>query len=203
MNKGRRYDEMVSSKQNDELGLFDGYDQMLDQIRESVLEINAKRVLDIGCGTGNLCGPISEKIYVLGIDKNIEMIEWGISKFPNMNFEIENFLELKVNESSFDVVVSTLTCHGIIKEKQIEFIENLISYAKSGGKIIIADYMFLNQSEREVYLESLREKPELLDFVKSKNYMVIDEFEKKINFLNLNIKNTQITNLLWVIELTK
>ena len=61
-NKAVKFDKMVRDKANDELGLFSMYDDILVDIRNRIIEYKAKKVIDIGCGTGNLCGELCDSI---------------------------------------------------------------------------------------------------------------------------------------------
>lgn len=49
-------------------------------VRNKIIGYEIKSIIDFGCGTGNLCGSLSEKINVIGIDKNSEMIQDGKRK---------------------------------------------------------------------------------------------------------------------------
>ncbi len=80
-NKAVKFDKMVRDKTNDELGLFSMYDDILADIRNRIIKYNAKKVIDIGCGTGNLCGELSDSIEVLGIDQSLEMILQAKNKY--------------------------------------------------------------------------------------------------------------------------
>ena len=73
-NKAIKFDKMVRDKSNDELGLFEKYDEILADIRSRIIEHKAVSVIDIGCGTGNLCGELSCQMDILGIDSSLEMI---------------------------------------------------------------------------------------------------------------------------------
>ncbi len=92
-NKAVKFDKMVRDKTNDELGLFSMYDDILADIRNRIIKYNAKKVIDIGCGTGNLCGELSDSIEVLGIDQSLEMILQAKNKYRNMNLKLGNFLD--------------------------------------------------------------------------------------------------------------
>lgn len=59
MNRAIKYNKMVKERKDDELGLFEKYEDILQDVRKYILENNAYTIIDIGCGTGNLCGPIS------------------------------------------------------------------------------------------------------------------------------------------------
>ena len=106
-NKAVRFDKMVHDKENDELGLFEKYDDILSMVRNKITSYKAERVVDIGCGTGNLCGDLSDSIEVLGIDQSLEMILQAKNKYKNLNLKLGNFLDEPFIKNSFDVVVTT------------------------------------------------------------------------------------------------
>jgi SAM-dependent methyltransferase len=87
------------------------YDQIFDFNQDLFLPIFNRpyqHALDIGCGTGRLTHLIHvQKIKVIGIDLDSEMIKIAQHKYPNLQFEIQNMLHLEDFES-FDLI----TCFG-------------------------------------------------------------------------------------------
>ena len=73
---------------------------------------NSKKLLDIGCGTGNLSLELSKNFKnVISIDLDTEMINKAISKVgntSNINFRCMNMLKIdeEFSENSFDAVIS-------------------------------------------------------------------------------------------------
>ena len=65
LNKGVKYDKMVQEKSGDELGLFDKYEDIFIMVRNKIIGYEIKDIIDFGCGTGNLCGSLSENINVI------------------------------------------------------------------------------------------------------------------------------------------
>jgi ubiquinone/menaquinone biosynthesis C-methylase UbiE len=56
---------------------------------------------------------------------------------PNGEFICADFLDLKINDNSFDVTISLHTLYHIQLEKQKEFVEKLIAVTKPDGLVIV------------------------------------------------------------------
>ena len=107
-----------------------------------------KRILDIGCGTGNVslacaaCGAT-----VIGVDSNAEMLEVAKSKSKKAGLEDKvEWLELgvaeiasRINERSLDAAVSCLTFSELTADEQTYTLSTAYSCLKPGGVIVIAD----------------------------------------------------------------
>lgn len=204
-NKGIKFDKMVKDKDNDELGLFEKYDEILSEIRSRIIKHKAERVIDIGCGTGNLCGELSEKIEVMGVDSNLEMLEHAKSKYKNMNFKLGSFLDKPFRKNYIDIVVTTYAFHGLKDNEKEEAINNMLEYLKDDGKIIIADFMFANNMEREKCINNLQTngREDLLDVITYKYYTNVESLEKYIKSLNCKISSEHIVNYTWLVEIGK
>lgn len=204
-NKAMRFDEMVRGKTNDELGLFSMYDEILRDVRDRIKDSNAQRVIDIGCGTGNLCGELSNTIEVLGIDQSLEMIEHAKSKYPKMNFKIGNFLDKPVIKNNFDIVVTSYAFHSLTYEEKKIAINNMVEYLSDCGKIIIVDFMFNNEKARRQCREELilNSKDDLWEVINKKYYTNVDEIKKYINTIGFEIKAEHIINFTWIVEIMK
>lgn len=203
-NKGYKYDEMVKNPSNDQLGLFTDYEEILENLRRLILESSPMRILDIGCGTGNLTGPLSNEINVIGIDKNSEMISRGKEKFDQMEFVCSDLSEGILNYKIFDSIVSSFVLHGIDDTLKEEIISQATNLVDKSGKIFICDYMFENNESKEKYLKSLEGRKELIDFVSSKKYIIISDFEVLLEKYGLILeKKEHIVNLTWMVIFRK
>jgi ubiquinone/menaquinone biosynthesis C-methylase UbiE len=77
------------------------------------------RILDVGCGFGDITAEISQRVplgFVLGVDRTPSMVAQATQKFPleqypNLRFAQANAVDLEVNESPFDFVVSRACLH--------------------------------------------------------------------------------------------
>jgi trans-aconitate 2-methyltransferase len=86
-----------------------------------LLKLNGtERVLDIGCGNGNVTAQISSRVpegAAVGIDPSSEMIAFASSQFPsathtNLQFEVGDARSLRFRDE-FDLVVSFNALHWI------------------------------------------------------------------------------------------
>lgn len=204
-NKAIRFDKMVRDKSNDELGLFEKYDEILCEIRNRIKNHNASNVIDIGCGTGNLCGELCDELDVLGIDQSLEMISQAKKKYSNMKFRLGNFLDKPFKQNAFDIVVTTYALHGLNDDEKKEAIKNMLEYLNDNGKIIIVDFMFLNNAERENCKNNLcsQGRQDLWYVVNRKYYTNLEEFKEYISYLGYKIQSEHITNFTWIVEIQK
>lgn len=204
-NKAIRFDKMVRDKSNDELGLFEKYDEILCEIRNRIKKHNASNVIDIGCGTGNLCGELCDELDVLGIDQSLEMISEAKKKYSNMKFRLGNFLDKPFKKNAFDIVVTTYALHGLNDDEKKEAIKNMLEYLNDNGKIIIVDFMFLNNAERENRKNNLcsQGRQDLWSVVNRKYYTNLEEFKEYISYLGYKIQSEHITNFTWIVEIQK
>ncbi|WP_294350117.1 class I SAM-dependent methyltransferase [uncultured Clostridium sp.] len=203
MNRAIKYNKMVKERKDDELGLFEKYEEILHDVRKYILESNPYTIIDIGCGTGNLCGPISDKINVIGIDKNEEMLEYVKNKYKNMNVRLGSFLDEPIDKNYADIVVTTFAFHGLNDNEKKIAIKNMMDYLKSKGKIIIVDFMFKDEGEREKYKNKFKSENrlELWEAINRKYYSNVEKLESYLNNLNVKVKSNHIINFTWIMEI--
>ncbi|WP_160680511.1 class I SAM-dependent methyltransferase [Clostridium sp. C8-1-8] len=204
LNRGARYDKMVKEKSGDELGLFDKYEETFIKIRDKITRYNVKNVIDFGCGTANLCGVLSEKINVIGIDKSIEMIQEGKKKYPEMNFIECSILDVSNIKEKADIVVSSYVLHGLNEEEKRKALSNMLLLNDQKGVILI-DFMFENIKSKEEYKENLlrNNRTDLWEFIESKNFFIVEELRKYVEENNLKITLEHVVNLTWIAEIYK
>ena len=78
---------------------------------QSLLELDLNReykVLDIGCGQGDLLGRLSSSMksgsYLVGIDAMEHSVENAKNNYPDLEFHCEEFTDtLGFNDDSFDM----------------------------------------------------------------------------------------------------
>lgn len=93
-----------------------------------------ERILDVGCGTGQLAQQISEAgAFVLGTDASAEMINGAKQNYPSLDFEVVDATKLPYREE-FDAVFSNATFHWI--ENQRGLLAGIHKSLKSGGRLV-------------------------------------------------------------------
>lgn len=118
---------------------------LFEKIR-SLLELDPNseyKVLDIGCGQGELLGTLSSSMktgsYLLGIDEKERSIESAQQNYPNLVFHCEKFTDsLSFKDDSFDIVVSVDTLECISNKTAL--INEIHRVLKPGGKVVFAHW---------------------------------------------------------------
>ncbi len=115
------------------------YDEIADYYAKILCEItDGKRLLDMGCGTGNLTVRLADKGFdVIGQDVSAEMLSQAAAKNPEIQWICQNMSETDLGEQ-VDAVISTLdSINHLESAEEIECCfkcaaENL----KSGGAFV-------------------------------------------------------------------
>jgi len=97
--------------------LYEGKHAFVWQYGEDLLQLlNAKageRILDLGCGTGQLTEKIADSgAEVMGIDNAAPMIEKAKANYPHIQFAVADARDFQV-EQSFDAVFSNAVLHWV------------------------------------------------------------------------------------------
>lgn len=97
------------------------------------------RVLEIGCGTGELLAELNGK-HKVGIDFSERMIENARKQYPDLNFQIMDMNQMSLNETFDVVVVSNLI--GSLADIQKAF-EEVHKVCHERTRIIVTYFNFL------------------------------------------------------------
>ena len=118
--------------------LYDNKHAFVSQYGESVLELldvkPGERILDLGCGTGDLAKQIQEhRAEVIGIDASPEMIAKAKAKYPELDFSIANAASFNFDEP-FDAVFTNAVLHWIHDADGV--IKSVYNSLKPGGRFV-------------------------------------------------------------------
>jgi arsenite methyltransferase len=126
-------------------GIFDpdGYYAQPRAVGEKISELNAKTVLELGCGKGfNSCFLAEQypEVQFTGIDltrSHIEIARRKADKFPNLSFQEGDFNRLNFLDQSLDIVFAfECLCHA--SEAEIPLSE-IFRVLRPGGQLIVFD----------------------------------------------------------------
>lgn len=179
MSKGERYDQMTTNPQSDELGFFENYESNLSYVRNRLMELKPSEIIDLGCGTGNLSGPLSATFSTVGVDQSAEMLSQAQLKYPMMKLNpisLEDWLiQTPIQEGV--CIVSSFVFHAI-KDKTLLMAE-LAKRIRAGNRLILLDYVFQDDASRMHFLSELerQQKSELKAIVERKHYLQLDALE--------------------------
>jgi len=110
-------------------------------ILELMGDVQGKRVLDAGCGGGFYSLSLSKRgAKVLGVDGSREMIEIAkrkaSSKMLDAEFMIGDISDLRTEDGTFDIVLSTLVLMDVKELDQA--VRELVRVTRDGGDLIIS-----------------------------------------------------------------
>ncbi|WP_010492615.1 methyltransferase domain-containing protein [Paenibacillus elgii] len=96
-----------------------------------------ERILDVGCGNGNLTAEIAAAGAIpIGIDLSEEMVRQARQKYPELNFQVENACHYRT-DVRFDAVFSNAALHWI---KDASGVANSIWLALRDGGRFVAEF---------------------------------------------------------------
>lgn len=104
------------------------------ELVELLAPVKSERILDIGCGTGDLANKLAiNLVNVVGIDKSANMINQARAKYPHLTFRVDDATDLKYKDE-FDAVFSNATLHWVKPpEHALSCIYNGL---KAGGRFV-------------------------------------------------------------------
>jgi len=161
-----------------------------------------KRVLEIGCGSGNLLNAVKPS-YGVGIDFAPEVIDIAREKYPHLRFLIDDAEDLCLNETFDYIIISDML--GCLWDAQ-KAIQNLRKLCHTQTRIVISSYSFAWEPIVKL-LEFLRlkQKQPVANWFSGKdihNLLYLEDFqvikkEKKILFpANIPILKTIFNSFL-------
>lgn len=94
------------------------------------------RILDLGCGTGQLTNRIADRgAEVTGIDTSEEMISKAEDRFPACTFVRGDAREFDL-DTEFDAVFSNAMLHWIDERDQNDVLERVAAHLRPGGRFV-------------------------------------------------------------------
>jgi trans-aconitate methyltransferase len=110
--------------------VWESGNELVDLLQPTVGE----RILDLGCGTGQLTSRIAEAgASVLGVDASPEMIGQARQNFPKLSFSLQDGEKLGF-ASEFDAVFSNAALHWMLQAGDVA--EGIYRALRSGGRFV-------------------------------------------------------------------
>lgn len=122
-----------------------GADRAMDRIvSEHLRPFDGARILDIGCGNGDLARFLPEVDYV-GVDHNAAYVERADSDFARANVtfidgDLEDLPDMNIGD--FDLAIAVGVVHHLSDELAQQVIATTRSLLKPGGRFITIDPVF-------------------------------------------------------------
>ncbi|MDP1602216.1 MAG: class I SAM-dependent methyltransferase [Legionella sp.] len=127
-----------------------------------------EKVLDIGCGTGNISYQVATQRLttgkLTGLDISHKMINFASKHYqaPNLSFEHNDVLTMR-HGGCFDIALSFWTLSWVSIENQLEALKNIIRSLNGEGKFFL---MYPLKHEAYNIVDTVIKKPEWQPFFK-------------------------------------
>lgn len=111
------------------------YEVIVNEIKKE----NGGKILDVGCGNGNLFALLGDERYELyGIDFSQNMISQATIRCGDRaSFEVADAEELPFEDDTFDIIVCNASFHHYIHPEAV--LNEMHRVLRDGGKLIIGD----------------------------------------------------------------
>ena len=108
----------MTAKSTWDAELYEAKHGFVWQLGQGVLDVldpqPGERILDIGCGTGQLTQQIADRgAQVIGLDASPEMIGQARQNYPHLKFVLENVTEMDFSDE-FDAIFSNAALHWVL-----------------------------------------------------------------------------------------
>ncbi|MCZ3365230.1 MULTISPECIES: class I SAM-dependent methyltransferase [Methanobacterium] len=145
-NKADNYKEKSKKSFNQQAENYDaGYygkhaNALYNTVLQKLNQFSFNKLLDVGCGTGNLLSLISSKyeVQIVGIDLSPEMLNIARNKLDETaDLRLCDSESLPFNDNSFDMVICTDSFHHYPNPANV--LAEVKRVLKAGGNFIITD----------------------------------------------------------------
>jgi trans-aconitate methyltransferase len=119
--------------------LYEAQHAFVWQLGTGLIEVLApkpgERILDVGCGTGQLTHKIAEAgADVVGVDASPEMIGQARQNFPQLRFALQDATSMTF-DGEFDAVFSNAALHWILNADGAA--DSMVRALRTGGRLVL------------------------------------------------------------------
>ncbi|MDA3905145.1 MAG: class I SAM-dependent methyltransferase [Bacteroidales bacterium] len=122
------------------------YREMLWMILDYVpKDLNPKRIVDLGCGTGNLSEVILNQYPesdLIAVDLSTSILDIAakrLENYPNIKYLNEDFNALDFKTGSIDLAVSSIALHHLTDKEKEKLLKKIYSWLSPKGILIFGD----------------------------------------------------------------
>lgn len=107
-----------------------------NQIYRKIQLRNARRILELGCGTGVITAELKLKTSgkITAVDFDLKMLDIAKKNVENVNFQVEDVESLSMKNNLFDIVLCQYFFLWLVNPKKA--IAEMIRVCKNGGYIV-------------------------------------------------------------------
>lgn len=173
------YDRAVGLSDGESSYPFAGYREVLGEIYRILREMQAMRVLDVGCGTGVLGARLcAAGLDVTGLDFSGKMLEIARERMPEarlIRWDFANGLPDEVKDGRMDAVVCTYAIHHLPDAEKERLFHQMAACLRPGGRILIGDIAFETAQARAACRQAAGD-----EWDDDELYMAMDEMRSRM-----------------------
>jgi len=149
------------------------------------------KIMDLGCGTGDLTIRLPECGSITGIDISDEAIRIARMRYPHINFVASSFFDVEIKKNSCDLIVSSEVIEHLTQDDQGKYIELIYQSLAEDA------YLILTTPNKKVAQALGREGNQPIE-----NWLDIDELTKLLtnHFRVLKVYTTYFEPLMYKIR---
>ena len=99
------------------------------------------RVIDVGCGTGNLLAGYAELgATCTGVDLSPAMLDVARSRLPEADLRVVDATDLPFADASQDLVLASLFLHELDPDTRSAALAEMTRVADPDGRVVVVDY---------------------------------------------------------------
>ncbi len=146
---------------------LDGYEEHMQIWHDAyvhmakILPENAKKILDLGCGTGLELDEIFRlraDVQATGVDLAESMLEQLKRKHPQVETVCADYFACELGKSEYDAVISFESLHHFKPEKKQIVYDKAFAALKPGGIFLLADYIACCDEEETLLMQTCAER---------------------------------------------
>jgi tRNA (cmo5U34)-methyltransferase len=133
----------------------EGYDELQERVAQATLGKEARRVLDLGIGTGESARRVLDfhpAARLTGVDSSADMLEQAHAELPAERIDalVVSRLEDELPTGPFDLVVSALAVHHLDAAGKADLFRRIANVLSPGGRLVLGDVVVPERPEDAV-----------------------------------------------------
>ena len=155
-------------------------------IDEFIASLAGKKVLDIGCGAGQITNYLTQRgIGAIGIDFSEELLKIAKQNFPNSKFILADICDYEQKEQVDGIITKDVLFH-LSDENLIQVLHKFRRMLKPNGNLCIIMDMPKEAGE-QIFVEELDDKYQIYY-----NYLTPEKLKDLLEKTGFNIENIQL-----------
>jgi tRNA (cmo5U34)-methyltransferase len=145
------------------------YDELQDEVARATAGVEARRILELGTGTGETARRVLEahpEARLVGLDVNPEMLAEAHASLPAAQVEtlVAQTLQDPLPAGPFDLVMSALAVHHLDSQEKRSLFARVHEALRPDGRFVLGDVVVSEQPEdAEIELSEGYDKPDTVE----------------------------------------